>query len=86
MEDITGTSGTSGGGETPSTSVKTQSKPRKKRAKALTDAECPTCKRYGWDKETLDAKIKDMSKVYTKNQVASMLRVHSQYVDEVMSK
>lgn len=86
MEDITGTSGISGTSGSMEVGVKKQSKPRKKRAKALTDAECPTCKKYGWDKETLDNKIKEMSKVYTKNQVASMLRVHSQYVDEVMSK
>lgn len=86
MENTSGTSGYSGTSGLANTSGITASKPRKKRAKALVDAECTTCKKYGWDKTELDNKIKELSRVYSKNQIASMLRIHSQYVDEVMSK
>ena len=86
MVDSTDKNGTSGSIETTEASVNTTSKTKKTRAKALEVADCEVCKKYGWDKETLDNKIKEMSKTFSKNQVASMLRVHSQYVDEVMSK
>ena len=86
MVDSTETSGSNGTSGTSGTSVNTTSKTQKTRAKALEVADCEMCKKYGWDKETLDNKIKEMSKTFSKNQVASMLRVHSQYVDEVMSK
>ena len=81
MEDITNNE-TSGYIKTSDT---TASKPRTKRAKALEVAECVSCKKYGWDKNELDAKIVELSKLHNVNQVASMLRVHSQYVKEVLN-
>lgn len=87
MESTSGTSGYSGFSATNEVSDNTTSKPRKKRtAKALVDAECKTCKKYGWDEKELTDKIKSLSATYSVNQVASMLRIHSQYVKEVLSK
>ena len=80
MEDITNNE-TSGYIKTSDT---TASKPRTKRAKALDDAKCASCKVYGWDKSELDMKILDLLKEHNKNQVASMLRVHSQYIDKLI--
>ena len=81
MEDLTtnGTSGTSG------VSEETASKPRTKRAKALDDAQCKTCGKYGWDETELNTRIKELSSNHNVNQIASMLRVHSQYVKEVLN-
>jgi len=81
MEDTTN-NGTIGYIETSDT---TASKPRTKRAKALEVAECASCKKYGWNKNELDAKIVGLSPTYNANQIASMLRVHSQYVNEVLN-
>lgn len=55
-----------------------------KRAKALDDAQCESCKKYGWDEAELVNKIISLSANHNVNQIASMLRVHSQYVNEVL--
>lgn len=60
-------------------------KATKKRAKALDDAQCKTCGKYGWDEVELNDRIKSLSATFNVNQIASMLRVHSQYVKEVLN-
>ena len=77
-EDITsnGTSGSSG------TSGITASKPRKKQIKSV---ECKACKSFSYDEVELRNKVKTLSATYSVNQVASMLRIHSQYIQEVLN-
>jgi len=77
-EDITsnGTSGSSG------TSGITASKPRKKQIKSV---ECKACKSFSYDEVELRNKVKALSTTYSVNQVASMLRIHSQYIKEVLN-
>jgi len=84
MDSTNGTSGYIEPTDSTEASVQTASKPRTKRAKALDDAKCVTCKVYGCDKSELDMKILDLLKEHNKNQVASMLRVHSQYIDKLI--
>ena len=77
-EDIT-SNGTSGYIET---SDKTTSKPRKKQIKSV---ECKACKSFSYDEVELRNKVKALSATYSVNQVASMLRIHSQYIQEVLN-
>lgn len=58
------------------------SKPRKKRVKSV---ECKTCKSFSYDEAELRDKVKALSATYSVNQVASMLRIHSQYIKEVLN-
>ena len=77
-EDISsnGTSGSSG------VSDKTALKPQKKR---ITSVECKACKSFSYDEVELRNKVKALSSTYSVNQVASMLRIHSQYIKEVLN-
>lgn len=78
MEDSTsnGTSGYIESSDIP------QVKTRKKRVKSV---ECKACKSFSYDEAELRDKVKALSAKYTMNQVASMLRIHSQYIKEVLN-
>ena len=78
MEENT-SNGTSGMIET---SDLTASKTRKKRIKSV---ECKACKSFSYDEVELRDKVKTLSATYSVNQVASMLRIHSQYIQEVLN-
>lgn len=78
MEENT-SNGTSGMIET---SDLTASKTRKKRIKSV---ECKACKSFSYDEAELRDKVKALSSTYSVNQVASMLRIHSQYIKEVLN-
>lgn len=78
MEENT-SNGTSGMIET---SDLTASKTRKKRIKSV---ECKACKSFSYDEAELRDKVKALSATYSVNQVASMLRIHSQYIQEVLN-
>lgn len=78
MEENT-SNGTSGMIET---SDLTASKTRKKRIKSV---ECKACKSFSYDEAELRDKVKALSATYSVNQVASMLRIHSQYIKEVLN-
>ena len=71
-----GTSGSSG------TSGKSTLKTQEKQIKSV---ECKACKSFSYDEVELRNRVKALSATYSVNQVASMLRIHSQYIKEVLN-
>ena len=57
----------------------------KERQKQIKSVECKACKSFSYDEVELRNKVKALSATYSVNQVASMLRIHSQYIKEVLN-
>jgi hypothetical protein len=79
MEENTISNGTSG---SSGTSGKSTLKTQKKQIKSV---ECKACKSFSYDEVELRNRVKALSATYSVNQVASMLRIHSQYIKEVLN-